>query len=147
MLLDELDEIALRRQQEDDAAPVECGGGDGFANRHTPPLPATCNLPVQVINFVTQMIHPTTVAADDAVDRAVLAKRLDQLDYRVALHVGETDRHSLDGVGDLLAYRERRENGAEEVFDVAVDTTGGIPHMVKAHRPASRYRVTALRKA
>ena len=47
-LLDKLDEIVLRRQQEDDSASFECGSGNGFANRHAPPLPATCDFPVQV---------------------------------------------------------------------------------------------------
>jgi hypothetical protein len=83
------------------------------------------------------MVHPPTIALEDAVDRAVLAKRLDQFDHRVALHAGEADCHPLDGVGDFLAYREWREDGAKEVFDVKVDIAGGIPHMVKAHRPAS----------
>src|SRR5215467_14146819 len=68
--LDEFDQIALWGQQENDAASVECGRGDGPADRHASLLPATREFSIQIFDLVTQVIHPAPAAADDGVDRA-----------------------------------------------------------------------------
>jgi hypothetical protein len=134
----EFDQIALWGQQKHDTTSAKCGGGNGFAQGHAPVLPTALKFSIQIYDLVTQMIYPAPAAADDGIDRAVLAKGLHQLDQQVTLHPGEANRHSLDRIGDFVADGERRENRAEEVFDESVDIGGGVTHVVKTHRSTSR---------
>ncbi len=84
----------------------------------------------EILDLITQMIHAAPVAADDGIDRAVLTKGFHQLDERVALHAGKTNRHPLDRIRDLGADGKGCKNRPED----KTPPSGALPRMKNRDR-------------